>query len=236
MSALARETPSCLGCSSTPRYRSIISLLSRELFGTTLALPDFPVRKDIRGIGLSDWDGYAQPLAARFNYTNTYFHKEPRLDITAIPPSWEGQFDFMISTEVFEHIAPPVSRAFTNSLRLLKPGGLLVLTVPFVSTPGIQTLEHFPHLHDYEIVEREGQPILRNVTKEGATEEFEKLVFHGGEGAALEIRVFSEECLVADLHTAGFTQVEIVRESDFKHGVYWEEPWSRPIVARRAAQ
>jgi hypothetical protein len=33
--------------------------LSLELFDRALELPNFPVRKTVRGIGMSDWDGYA---------------------------------------------------------------------------------------------------------------------------------------------------------------------------------
>jgi SAM-dependent methyltransferase len=235
MSNLGRETPSCLGCGSTPRYRAFISILSRELFGSSIPLPEFPLRKDIRGVGLSDWDGYAAGLAAHLDYENTYFHKEPRLDITSVPAAMEGQYDFVISTEVFEHISPPISRAFTNTLRLLKPGGLLVLTVPYVSGAGVRTVEHFPRLNDYDIVERDGKPVLRNTTVAGEVEEFQNLIFHGGEGAALELRVFSEESLMAELRDAAFAGIEIISGSDFKHGFYWEEPWSRPVIARRPA-
>jgi hypothetical protein len=39
-------------CKSTVRARSIVHLLSIALFGHSLILRDFPVRKDIKGIGL----------------------------------------------------------------------------------------------------------------------------------------------------------------------------------------
>jgi len=51
--------------------RAIVHLLSTELFGESYILRDFPVRPDIRGIGLSDWDGYAGGLPHKLNYTNT---------------------------------------------------------------------------------------------------------------------------------------------------------------------
>ena len=70
---LTRERPSSCGtCASTVRWRSIIHVLSLELFGTSLALEDFPVRRDLVGRGLSDWDGYALPLAQKFTYVNTF--------------------------------------------------------------------------------------------------------------------------------------------------------------------
>src|SRR5688572_25877901 len=85
-STIARERASCDSCGSTVRWRSIISVLSTELFGQNLALPDFPNRPDIRGIGMTDWGVYASQLAKKFTYTNTFYHTEPKLDITSIPP------------------------------------------------------------------------------------------------------------------------------------------------------
>ena len=91
---LGREDPSCLNCGSTVRMRAMVYLLSREMFGESLAIPDFPVRRDIRGMGMSDWEGYAGPLAGKFDYTNTYYHQEPHLDITDIDPALEGNAGF----------------------------------------------------------------------------------------------------------------------------------------------
>src|SRR5439155_25856884 len=107
LAELERDKSSCSHCGSTVRARSIVHVLSIELFGQSLALPDFPVRGDLRGLGMSDWDGYAIPLAAKLDYQNTYYHREPRLDITHIDAELEGQFDFIISTDVFEHVPPP---------------------------------------------------------------------------------------------------------------------------------
>ena len=97
MYRISREEPSCLGCGSTVRMRAIVHALSQELFGESLALPDFPVRKHIKGIGMSDWDEYAQRLAKSLDYTNTFYHKAPRLDITERSgPQYTG-LDFIIS-------------------------------------------------------------------------------------------------------------------------------------------
>src|SRR3712207_6181027 len=79
-----REVPSCNSCGSTPRWRSVIHVLSMELFGESLALPDFPMSSSITGIGMSDWHGYAMSLAHKFDYRNTFYHKGPKLDITAM--------------------------------------------------------------------------------------------------------------------------------------------------------
>jgi len=71
--AISRETPSCDHCSSTVRFRAMVHLLTLELFGRSIALPDVQERRDIVGIGLSDAECYARPLARKLDYTNTYF-------------------------------------------------------------------------------------------------------------------------------------------------------------------
>jgi len=231
MSNLERENRSCLHCGSTVRFRSVISALSKELFGKSLALPDFPVNKELTGAGLSDWFGYAAPLAQKLNYTNTFYHKEPRLDITDIDPALEGTLDFLISSDVFEHVAPPVSRIFKNAAALLKPGGVLVLTVPYRASG--QTSEHFPELHDFKIEQHDNRRVLRNKTLDGREQVFEDLVFHGGAGMTLQLREFSKDSLIECLEKAGFHSITIHNEPDFEHGVHWKHNWSLPITARK---
>ncbi len=232
---LAREGPSCLRCGSTVRARSVIRVLSTELFGTSLPLSQFPARPDIRGIGLSDWTGYATGLARKLNYTNTYYHAEPRLDIASDPdPALEGALDFLIASDVFEHLAPPVSKAFANCHRLLKPSGALVFTVPYTKD-GV-TKEYYPELDRYEIVEAEGQYILKNVTRDGREQTFKDLIFHGGPGVTVEMRLFSEASLREEFNRAGFRQVKTYDDPDFEHGIYWKLDWSGgsfPMSARK---
>jgi SAM-dependent methyltransferase len=52
-------------------------------------------------------------------------------DITAIPEA-NGSFDAILCTEVLEHVPNPVE-ALCEFSRLLKPGGVLLLTAPFCS-------------------------------------------------------------------------------------------------------
>lgn len=231
---LEREKPSCPSCRSTPRFRAVISVLSLELFGESLALPAFPTRKDIRGLGLSDWDGYALELANKLDYRNTFYDREPKLDITRIDPALEGTLDFLISSEVFEHVPPPVSLAFENARRLLKDNGVLVLTVPF-TMEGETSQEHFPNLYKFRVVEREdGRRVLINTTRSGEVETFEDLCFHQGSGLTLEMRLFSEASLSEELRRAGFSYIKVFRHPDLAHGVFWSHPeGSLPIAARR---
>jgi len=230
LSALARETPSCPRCGSTVRFRSIADLVVRELTGERAALPSLAPRRGVTGLGLSDAACYAAPLARVFDYENTYFHTEPRLDITAIDASRRGRYDFVIASDVFEHVAPPVSRAFDNALALLKPGGLFVMTVPFSLDE--ETVEHFPDLHDWRLEREGGAWTLVNRTADGRTQTHANLVFHGGPGTTLEMRLFSRDALLRELARAGFGQVRVADEPYLPFGILWREPWSVPIVAR----
>jgi len=231
-SQLGRETASCEGCGSTVRMRSVVDQLSKALFGRSMAIPDFPQRKDIRGVGLSDWDEYARRLAECLDYTNTYYHQAPQLDITDIRDADAGSCDFLISTDVFEHVEPPVSRAFTGARRLLKPGGAFILTVPFVIETRT-TLEHFPDLYDWSLVPRpDGGYTVRNLRRDGEVEEFHEPIFHGGPGTTLEMRVFSRDSLLAELAAAGFSDIRIADEPVPEFGIHWSVNWSLPVFAR----
>lgn len=230
VSELGRERPSCR-CGSTVRTRAIVHILSTELFGQSLAIPDFPIRHDLLGWGMSD-AGYSDKLPGKLNYINTFYHQEPRLDITAaLDPRNEGSLDFLISTEVFEHITPPASIAFENARRLLKRNGVFIFSVPYTLKP--QTQEHFPDLYKYELINDHGfNPVLKNITRDGNEQVFNNLVFHGGPGATLEMRVFSQAGLMSELQHAGFGKVKIYSEPCWEFGVYWQDSWSLPMAAR----
>jgi SAM-dependent methyltransferase len=232
---LERESRSCDTCGSTMRWRSIIHLLSLALFEKSRAIADFPTDHGVRGIGLSDWPGYAARLPSRLDYVNTFLDADPQLDIAEFHPKLEGQLDFILSSDVFEHVPPPVHRAFVNSRRMLRPGGVLVLTVPYHDDRA--TKEHFPNLHDFRVETREGKRVLVNITPGGDREEFEDLVFHGDTAStngSLEMRDFGEADIVEHLHEAGFTDIHIHREPALEHGIEWRVPWSLPISARAA--
>jgi hypothetical protein len=133
--------------------------------------------RDLVGIGLSDAACYARPLARVFDYRNTFFHAEPSVDITATDRSLHGKHDFVIASDVFEHVAPPVSRAFDNALALLKPGGTFVMTVPFSLEP--DTAEHYPDLHDW-LVEPSATRGASSTARPTAATSASRAVFHGG--------------------------------------------------------
>ena len=61
----SREGGLCSNCNSNVRLRSIIHLLSISIFGESFSLPKFPVRRNLAGIGMSDWEVYAKKLKTK---------------------------------------------------------------------------------------------------------------------------------------------------------------------------
>lgn len=231
---LGRESPSCPVCGSTVRMRAISYLASVALFGVGVPLPAFPYRPDLRGVGLSDWWVYADQLADRIDYTNTYYHDEPRLDITSPGAEHRGRYDLLIATDVFEHVLPPVGLAFAGAFEILKPGGAFVFSVPWRADG--ETAEHYPDAVDYEVVSMGGHHEVDIITTGGTRRRVTDPVFHGGPGNTLELRRFSLPGVLAELGAAGFPTARVLRESVPAFGI--QQPagdGSLPLLARRPA-
>jgi SAM-dependent methyltransferase len=230
--AMARESGECLACNAPLRFRSLIAVLTERLFGKVQVLASMAASPQITGLGMSDDDRYAGLLAEKFSYSNTYYHCEPWLDITKPAAKWLGCNDFVLSADVFEHVPPPVQPAFDQLFSLLKPGGVVVFSVPF--SLDAETCEHYPSLHDYQVrQQKNGEWVLENVTREGVKETFRDLVFHGGPGSTLEMRLFSLAALQRHFAAAGFVDFRVHNESHFESGIFWCLPWSLMISANR---
>jgi SAM-dependent methyltransferase len=132
--------------------------LSRALFGLDLKLPDFPLLKTVRGLGFSDSETYSEVLADRFSYTNTFYHRVPRFDLLQPDETEFGKYDFVICSDVLEHVPDPIDRAFGTLGGLLKPTGVLILTVPYSLEPGV--IEHYPDLAGSTFAEIDGRTVL----------------------------------------------------------------------------
>jgi SAM-dependent methyltransferase len=225
-----RESAGCSTCRSSARIRAVVLVLSRALFGADLALTEFPVLKSVRGLGISDSDIYANRLAGVFSYTNTFYHREPFFDLTRPDETEFGRYDFVICSDVLEHIPPPADIAFHTLAKLLKPSGVLILTLPYSLEPA--TIEHFPRLREFGILDLGGKSVLVNRVGDGY-EVHDRLVFHNGPGHTLEMRVFTEAEVRSKLMDAGLTEVLIQSPVSQEFGVCEEGPCSLPILARR---
>jgi SAM-dependent methyltransferase len=227
-----REEASCAWCGSSVRMRGLLRALSLEIFGVNLTLPEFPRVKSLRGLGMSDSEQYADQLALKFDYRNTSYDREPRIDLRDPPALELGTYDFILSSEVFEHVLPPSATAFDNAFRLLKPAGVLVLTVPY--SIGGDTKEHFGKLGEFGLAQVGDRVLLVNRTASGEIAVHDNLVFHfGANGPALEMREFSEIDLKTELTRAGFGEVCIYTGNYAPFGAVTSESWSLPIAARK---
>ena len=225
-----RDEPSCASCGSTVRLRALLHALSDEIFGMPLALSDFPVLKSIRGLGIADQSVCASLLESRFDYRNTFYHDAPRFDISQ-PPEERGTLDFILASEIFEHVAPPVEQSLANACAMLKPHGFLAMTVPYL--PADTTKEHFAGLCESSLVTVGGHPVLVNRSRSGEWQVFEDLEFHGGDGSTLELRVFGAADLRQKLVDAGFSRVEFVAAQYPPFGIAHSQSWSLPVIAAK---
>lgn len=231
-SSIERESGDCRECGSTVRFRSLAATLTKRLYEKVVVLDDIKANQGIVGIGMSDARCYSSRLKSKFDYTNTFYHCEPLLDITNPSDNWIGANDFVITSDVFEHVAPPVQLAFDNLYSMLKPGGFVVFSVPF--TLENDSREHYPNLYKFSIhKDSKNTWVLNNTTVDGQSEEFRNLVFHGGPGTTLEMRLFSLSALRNHFNRAGFVDFQVHNEAIFEHGIFWLTPWSITISALR---
>ena len=229
--APTRESWHCPECGCSLRVRALIALLSQEILGVPMMLSEFPVLKGIRGMGMSDDQKLAERLAEKFDYTNTFYHQAPFFDVTNPPAKDAGRYDFILSSEIMEHVPAPVKKSFAALAGLLKPEGVLLMTTPY-NVDG-KTVEHFPELHQYSLASLGGHIVLVNRRRDGAIEVFENLNFHGGPGSTLELRVFTEASLRETLENSGFPEVRMAADAYPEFGIEHSEMWSLPIAARK---
>ncbi len=210
-----REGGACQHCGANIRFRALMFALSHHLYGQPIALTNFTPDQNLKVMGLSDAPHYADRLASLFNYTNFFYHTKPFLDICNIEGMALDSYDVLISSDVYEHVPPPRHVAFVNTHHLLKPGGLMLLTVPYTMLS--KTAEHFPHLNQFGVVRDQQGMLLVNRRRDQHIEVFDRLTWHGGEGSTLEMRVYAEADLIQIIADAGFKDIKIwhLDESEF---------------------
>jgi SAM-dependent methyltransferase len=191
-----------------------------------------PANKSIYGIGMSDSEIYARLLSKAYTYENTFYHQEPMFDATSQQLGVRKErYNFVISSDVYEHIPLPVDIAFQNLYGLLAPGGICIFSVPFDDSGS--TTEHFPSLHQWKISKEAGKWILTNMLEDGSIQTFDNLCFHGGAGATLEMRRFAKTDLLEKFRSAGFQDIRIHNDEFPEHGIVFQTKNSYVISARR---
>ncbi len=82
-------------------------------------------------LGVSDSHVYAELLAAKDGYTNTFYHCEPCLDVESRFSFFEYKpIDFIICNDIVEHATLPSAEVIPILYEALRPGGVLVLCAP----------------------------------------------------------------------------------------------------------
>ena len=206
------------------RFRAICYVLCKVLYGECKILTNLEKNKNIKGIGMSD-SNWAYILEEKFNYVNTFYHKSPYLDIyNDKHVSNYSELDFIISSDVFEHINPypSVQLAFNNLYKMLKIGGYIIFSVPYSNG---EHKEHYPNLYNYEIKNEDNKYILYNTTIDNKIEIFDNLCFHGGPGNVLEMRIFSKQSIISFLEKAGFNNIKFhnIDKDMEKYGIFWSK-------------
>ena len=230
---IGREKGCTFGYNS--RFRAIRFVLTKVLFNESKIVSLCQENKNIKGVGMNDGP-WASILEQKFNYINTFYGEfPPYLDIYNDEHVNSYQdLDFIISSEVFNHINPypGLQTAFNNLARMLKSGGFLIFSVPFIYE---DHKEYYPSLYNYQIVNKNGNYIIENTTIEGRKETFGNLVFHGGPGNGLEMRLFSKNSIVAFLKEAGFENIIFHNPNEEMHkcGIFWENKCSLVLSAKK---
>ena len=188
--------------------------------------------KDIESakvLGLSDHAAIQKFVGSlEVMYVNTFFDVEPQLDISNPSVNWQSFADVLISSDVMEHVMPPISKAFEGHYKVLRPGGRLILTTPYFHQSIY--LEKYPHMSGYIVDEQ------ANVFAHGHNYESLKIVdpvFHGGPGNTLEMRIFAPEIIREGLEVAGFEDI-VFNEADIpENGIIRSATNMGTITARK---
>ncbi len=203
------------------RFRAIACAITTALTGHAGVLADVPADRGVRAVGISDASAYALVLERKFDYTNTFLHTEPHLDIEDSRSFQRyGPLDLIVCSDVVEHTLRPPAPVLRNLAAALKPGGHLVLSAPTYLMA--DTVERYPSLAGFE-VEPASEGSFRVVfrTRFGTTGIDPAPVFHGGPGRVLELRVISHPQLLEEIRSAGLEILPLVESAMAAHGAAW---------------
>lgn len=227
-SPVHREMQFCAGCGSVPRFRGLIlAVMLHVLKDVSRPLVDVAAHPDIKGIGVSDSSIYADVLAERFAYTNTFYHTEPHLDLCQQNSTAKySNLDFIICSDVIEHTAAVPHLVLRNMLAMLRPGGVIILSAPTYYLA--DTIEHYPRAARLQVIERGNDYEVRWADANGIERVDASPCFHGGPGSTLEMREIAHEALLQDGRDEGFS-VETLKFHE-ELGYWWpiDDAYPRP--------
>jgi SAM-dependent methyltransferase len=197
----SREKSNCMRCGSTWRARAVALNVLMQLGYPPQVYPELKSDWSRVGLGISDDIAIASVIPTKFLYSNTYYDAFPNLDIRKIPKAALHGFEFVICSDVLEHIDVKLAQAVKGVSKLLKPNGFAVLSVPVV-TNSLRS-EFYPNLSSFTI--EKGKVFWED--SEGVTHIDRKPEFHGGRGQNLAFREFTEVSFEELLLNNGFKTV-----------------------------
>ncbi len=198
----------CMFCGCSGRQRSIAYAVAARFSTDDVILTRMAPRKDLRGLGCSDW-GYADALTEKFEYVDSFFDREPQLDLLDVDWSrWTPEsFDFITCASVPEYVRPTIDEMFKNVYRLLRPGGAAVIAAPPVLGP--KTGELTCKLHHREITAETARQAAVDRRTGGATERIDDVNICGAVETTRPIRSISRQALIDGAERAGLRAAEI---------------------------
>jgi SAM-dependent methyltransferase len=138
-----RESFGCPGCRASLRYRDQASLILDEFAkGQSISLPNLVASGKLAGVDIYEpalRGPFVKALKALPRYVRSYYwpdrapgdvdaHGVRNEDITGLTFA-DGSFDLVITSDVMEHVYD-YQRAFSEILRVLKPGGVHIFSIP----------------------------------------------------------------------------------------------------------
>jgi|694.fasta_scaffold19824_5 hypothetical protein len=185
-------------------------------------------------IGLSDAELMSNFFNQKFGncYLNTYFDSEPKLDIGNLSNRNFASADLLISSDVYEHVFFPLHNSILGSFNLLKPGGHLVLTMPWNTWQ--DSVEHYPWMVSYSVHQvSDGIYSVIGIDQSGSERIVTNPVFHGGPGNTLEMRKININVLVHELVRVGFIEIKIHDQNRPEFGIRRADGVMGVVTARK---
>jgi SAM-dependent methyltransferase len=199
---VSREGMLCEKCLSNWRVRACAVGVQLALGRPPAPFPDFAADYSWRGIGTSDHMALVGALSMKFDYTNSYYHRYPRLDLLNIPDELQHHFGFVVCSDVLEHVPDPVDPALSGIADLLADHGFAILSVPTEGI-GASTAEYYPNIATWkefddrvEWVDTSGEEHIDNNPE-----------FHGGPGQTLVFRMWDAQDFCTRVQAAGFKRI-----------------------------
>lgn len=166
-------------------------------------LVSVPPDWSLRGLFLSDSPDFFAFFSRKWDVSNVFYHKYPVLDLFSVPDAAKKSFNFVVCSDVLEHVGGSPLAALEGLRALLKPGGAAVVTVP-IGDP-VETVEHYPGMVDYKVLDG---PAVQWRDESGTVTVDNNPEMHGGDGLVVAFRRFGKSEFENQVVAAGFTCIQ----------------------------